>query len=466
MACATGDWSTTPPGGALARVASIKVVVSFPNHLAPADAVTVTVPMTAPAMIPDVAHPIAWNSFAYGSSFTSGGVTTRTGAVEPYKAGVELAVTSLTVSKTVSGAAAAYGPGPFAAQVDCVVGNTTVYEGSVVLAAPAFSATVPSLPVGAECTVSETRTGGASTPAPVAHRTLGTGSNTVALVNTFDAASLRITKVVAGLTDVAVGEYSMLVTCSFDGHAITLPTGDDGDADTPVTLSFPAKGGSRDLDGLPVGAECTVTEPASGNGSATSTSYSSSSGTVGADSATAVVGETSAIATITVTNTFSSGMIAVTKRVEGADAARHDGDAFPMHVSCSFAGHDIDAGADFSVRAGETHTVSELPVGAVCEVTELDSRGATSSSTSAAVTVAQQAVAVLTVTNTFGAEASAPLVEPGSTPSPTPTPRTDAPTGLLAFTGLDLVAPIVFAILSIVLGSIVLVVARRTRRGR
>ena len=120
---------------------------------------------------------------------------------------------------------------------------------------------VNGLPVGAECTVSETKAGGADKPAPDRTVTvLADEDVTVEMVNVFDPAALELSKVVTGpgASESRVpGSFGLRATCTreltIDGEAVTVT---DFDAMSNVSPNSPITIGS-----LPRGSSCTVTEP-------------------------------------------------------------------------------------------------------------------------------------------------------------------------------------------------------------
>lgn len=146
--------------------------------------------------------------------------------------------------------------------------------------------------------------------------------------------------------------------------------------------------------------------------------------------------------------------LAVTKRVDGTAPAPAGG--FPIAVACTLDGAPV-AGypATATVAAGETHLFTRIPVGAVCAVTETDSRGASAVAYAPAgsIPIAEGTGPVeVTVTNTYTAT---PATPGGGTATPTPTPTTrptsttpatpaagdrpatSAPAAALAHTGSD-----------------------------
>ncbi|PFG44653.1 hypothetical protein ATJ88_3389 [Isoptericola jiangsuensis] len=286
---------------------------------------------------------------------------------------------AIEVSKVVDGDAAEFGVGPFEVTVECT------FQGQPVTVDPASqtfvggeTVTFDGLPVGAECTVTETGTGGATSStltvddgAPVDGTTVdvvvppgtdGGGTVEVVATNTFDAGAVEATKTVDGDgAEFAQGPYELTLECTFEGEPIDVP----GGATRTVT-----DGGTVTWDGLPIGAECTVTE--SDPGQATSVVIDPDTLVVGgADGTTDVV-------EVTVTNTYDLGSFTVEKVVEGDGAAFGTG-PFEVSVACTFEGADVavPGGATQILTPGGSVTYDGLPVGAECTVTETDDFGAT-----------------------------------------------------------------------------------------
>lgn len=134
-------------------------------------------------------------------------------------------------------------------------------------------------------------------------------------------------------------------------------------------------------DGLPVGAECVVTESATGG--ATSTTVPPDGDGGGGDAVLVPAGEPAAV---TVTNTFDVAEVRVVKSLTGQDAAEHEGDVFTVELACT---RDVDGvEQDVEIPGSPTRTLSaaddwvavyeDLPQGASCRVTETDAGSADS----------------------------------------------------------------------------------------
>ncbi len=246
------------------------------------------------------------------------------------------------------------------------------------------------LPVGADCIVEETSADGASATSVTVTQddavlapedqtdtvsgtfTLVGGGSDVSLVgytNTMPIGAITVTKEVTG--DGAErwggGEFEVRLTCSYDEADPT--TVFDGthtlSGDDPVWT----------VDALPVGADCGVTETATGG--ATSTTIEPS-GTV------TITDDTEAPVAVTVTNTFDLGAISVEKRITGPGAEDRGGESFTVSLACTrdVDGEDVDieipGGAERTLKRPDAlvATYDELPVGAECVVSETDAGGA------------------------------------------------------------------------------------------
>ncbi|MFC8732877.1 DUF5979 domain-containing protein [Luteimicrobium sp. NPDC057192] len=256
--------------------------------------------------------------------------------------------------------------------------------------------TVDGLPAGAECTVTETDTGGAASstttttvggetgdPADGTTSTFtiapdadGEVTNSVLVTNAYTVGSVQVTKTIDGdAADFATAPFTVHLTCTLDG------TDPDPVYDADHTLT-PPDDLTWTVDDLPTGAHCDVTEPDAGG--ATSTTVTPADGVTvpGPD-------DSPATATVGVTNTFDAGGFTVTKTVDDGGAVDQDGNAiaytrdYTFTASCTFDGNEVVPAADrtFTLNDGDSKTVTGLPVGADCTVTETDDGGAASTTT-------------------------------------------------------------------------------------
>jgi hypothetical protein len=291
-------------------------------------------------------------------------------------------VGSLGLAKVVDGEGAGmYGAGPFTLALRCTLDDASgdprpVYDGTVTLgAAGPLTAQVPDLPTGAVCTVTEPDAAGAtSTTISPEQVTVGSGDTVeVTATNTFDLGAVAVDKEVAGEgADLyGAGPFEVVLTCDLDGEPVSVPGGES----RSVVPGEPAV-----YDGLPVGADCVVTETATGG--ATSTTVSPG----GDGAAGAVLVPAGDPAGLVVTNTFDVAEVRVVKTLSGPDAADHQDDVFTVALACT---RDVDGTEqDVEIPGGPTRTLSagdawtavyeDLPQGATCQVTETDAGSADS----------------------------------------------------------------------------------------
>ena len=177
----------------------------------------------------------------------------------------------------------------------------------------------------------------------------------------------------------------------------------------PMIAEFDA-GESVTFDGLPSGASCTVTElDDKGAASSTITTQAGDGDPATENGSQAVVELAGDSATVTVTNTFTVGQIAVVKQVDGAGAALHGAGPYRFSVTCGLSDETGDREVyqgDVTLGGGAplSMVIGNLPTGAACQILESDNAGATSTTLTPAdgiVVVGADTTATLTATNTF-----------------------------------------------------------------
>ncbi|MFE7404724.1 DUF5979 domain-containing protein [Isoptericola sp. NPDC057559] len=343
---------------------------------------------------------------------------------------------------------------PYRASLSCTFqgAEIPVPGGAVRPFGPGLPGVYFGLPVGATCTVTETETGGATSttiePSPFVvdeDRVLPAPPQVVTVTNTYDAGSIQVEKVLDGDgAEFVTAPFEVSLTCTFLGEAIEVP----GGATRTVTPDEPAT-----YDGLPVGAECVVTETDAAGAASSTVSTTVEGGDPGQ---VVVPGADADPAVITVTNTFDVGSIAVEKVVD-FEGSSYDVGPFEVTLACTFQGEDITVpgGAAREIAGGDTVTYAGLPIGAECVVTETDDGGATSSTVSTigdgdpgAATVAADP-AQLTVTNVFPA------------PPVPPSDGGDHGGGSLPVTGADIVMWVGIAVLLLAAGAVLVGIRRR-----
>lgn len=396
----------------------------------------------------------------------------------------DFSVTQLSLVKDVVGRAAPYAQTTYPAAVTCTYGGVPV-TGFDPLAVTVSSAgaTVVDVPSGAECSVEETDAGGASVTrygAPGTGTTLGTapvsaltavGSvTTLDIVNDFRAGSLVVAKDFSGpgAVGLTAGPFTFSVVCSLEGRAAVVST----------TLVVEGDGSGRTLhseplDGLPVGAECVISE----------------TGTGGADTTPAPVTVTIPDALDDVeqtvvagfTNVFSAATLDLTKVVDGdaADTEAVRSATFTVLVTCQVEATDgtiLTLGsASAQIHGGETLRLVDadgtdllLPNGAHCFAAETDTGGATtvtidahSYETGVVVGESDDVQEIgLTVVNTFRTPPVTPTTPSAPAVGSVP-PASGAVAGGLPITGADVAW--VGAVALLLLGVGAVLVARRHR---
>ncbi|WP_127794744.1 DUF5979 domain-containing protein [Agromyces sp. LHK192] len=303
----------------------------------------------------------------------------------------------------------------------CTYEGATVDEGELTItgdgtAGPFTSATVTGLPVGSECVITETASGGAdATPPPVTitipdQTTAGVEDvETAPFENAYSAGTISVTKEVTGaaaeIPEIANATYVVHVTCSLTADGIPLFDGDvTVIGGTTVTIVDPATG---DPLLLPVGTHCWGDEIDTGGATDASVDFDSF------DNAAIVEASGSTDPgplEITATNTFDYGEIAVSKAITGnPDYA--EGLTFEILVTCTFDRGDgnppivIYDQEPVELAGGETVTLTDIPIGSECYAEEPDQQGAWSVDISATVDdpveVVDGADITITVTNDY-----------------------------------------------------------------
>lgn len=410
--CTTATWVDGPTfdSADYGSVTGIRIQYTFPDgELPPAATLAVTyrtvnAPTTsvgdgrAPVTAPPVTTSRAWNSFGVFAQFPPGYVDRR---VEPVRAGVQLAVGPLQVSKAITGASAAYAPTSYSATVTCTVAGAPVVlpsSGIVTLAAAnaiPYTARLDGIPLGSSCDIAETTTGASSvtyspanpggTAARLAVTTAAASSAPVpaaqiaSVTNDYGTTDLTITKAVSTTATVGTfGDFGFTLSCTGSGVSVPLAAGD-----AAFRL---ASGASHTVSGLPVTAVCQLRESDADHATSIGVRLGSGSTTTVAQNAPATLTlGTAASYTATVTNTYASGRLSVTKDVTGATEY---GDAtFTVDVECTYDGQTLHTGT-FTLEDGDTELLTpRFPVGTVCDISETDAGGATVAAADRSVTI-------------------------------------------------------------------------------
>lgn len=316
---------------------------------------------------------------------------------------------SIAVSKLVTGEGASFAPDSFTATVTCTWNGADVPlpdGGAVVLDGNGDPVVIDDIPTGSVCQAVETGDSGATTvtnPDPVTIAEGETGA--LQIVNDYELTGFAVTKEVdnGGAVDQNGDPIAYSTVFSFEASCTYLGAEVLPSADQQFDL---VGGGEKVFTGLPVGADCTVTETATGG--ATSVSVN------GDDTDTfdfTLLPGADAQVTVAFVNHFTVGSIQITKNVTGAGAEEWGTGQFEIQLVCTFAAAVADpvysATHELSV-ADPVWTVDDLPTGSECAVSELDNAGATESSIDppdGLVTIGtsgtEGGLALVTVTNDF-----------------------------------------------------------------
>jgi uncharacterized repeat protein (TIGR01451 family) len=239
---------------------------------------------------------------------------------------------SLSVSKHAVG-----GSGTFHFTVSCDDGNT--YPGFDMTVAAGDTDThlvSDQIVVGTQCTVAETANALFSTTRNPTNGvvTIDTDGETVAFTNTRLTGSLVVNK-----SSNADGTFDFDVDC--DGTTY----------DTTLHITTSNGSGSARIDGIPTGTSCTVTEQAN--------PLFSSVVTPGDGTVTIATGDN----TVSFTNTRLTGSLVIQK------SADVDG-TFSFDVDCSDDAFDASNISITTTNGSGSHTISNIPTGTTCTVTE------------------------------------------------------------------------------------------------
>lgn len=315
-----------------------------------------------------------------------------------------------------NGEAIAY-PGPYAFGATCDFLGTEILNETFSLNADGVKE-FTELPTGAVCTVTETTRGGAASSSSVFTQTgeepvetAGQSStftlttddadaeltNELVMTNTFDTGAVTITKAFAGNGSADWGneDFTVELSCTLTGAQPSTVFSD--------THVLSKTSPSWTIDTLPSGAACSVSENATGG--ANTSSVSPDSFTVGTDAAAPIA--------VTVTNTFTTGALRVTKALAGEPAASlapATAGEYTVELSCTrdIAGVEtaisIPGGAERVITGAGFAEYTGLPSGAECTVSETGLGHAQESILDPAdgtVTIGVNDTVEVDVTNTF-----------------------------------------------------------------
>ncbi|GAA4843565.1 hypothetical protein GCM10023221_22190 [Luteimicrobium xylanilyticum] len=340
-------------------------------------------------------------------------------------------VGSVQITKAVTGDGADdWGSGPFTVHMTCTLDGADpnpVFDADHTLTPPDdLTWSVDNLPTGAECTVTEPRTGGANgTFIDDPTFTVGDASDDPSIVtvtNTFTEGTVQVTKRIAGL-DPESTEYQQALDATYT-FSIQCTRVVDG-VPTPVTIPgenpiqvTPSENPVGTWTGLPTGATCRVTEQFPDGGAPPLHLVLPRTVTVGDGTTVGAVG----------LNAFRVAPLTIVKEVDG-DAADAAPDTFPVRIECFYGtgenrvalpvenADDNPGPVQEEIGPDQPFTTIDEPIGTECSVTEVDDGGATSTTiTGSNVDADGNATIVpipadgsdpeadtVTITNTFGA---------------------------------------------------------------
>ena len=286
---------------------------------------------------------------------------------------------SLTVTKTVVGPTYAGDQTAFTFTADCGsvdLNGATAGDDAVFNLSHGGTKVIPDIPVGTSCSVAET----APTPTgawATSYKVNGGGSTnglsasgvivplagaSVAFTNTRQFGSLTITKATSGGT----GTFTFNVNCSVDSF------------DQQVTINT---NGSRTINDIPVGTTCDVTEVADGNFNSTPLA--------GYDDVL-IDGNGESVG---FQNVRKVGTLRIVKTTTGGSGT------FLFAVDCTDNAFDRLGGNKVSITDSGFATITGIPTGTVCTVTE-DANGdftSTRSPVNGTVTIGEGTVSTNTV---------------------------------------------------------------------
>ncbi|WP_353940597.1 DUF5979 domain-containing protein [Streptomyces sp. HUAS MG91] len=308
--CADATWS----GDWTADDTAFFTHIDFDGGLAPGDGFTLSFPMSSPTDLTDKGSrndlSLAWNSFANKETVQVGGGSVTLPVTEPPKSGIGMVFGTLRVDKTVTHAPNGDTTGPYGIEYDCVVtpdiGKPVSVRHGTGEITPGKPFTVTDVPAGAVCRVWETDTDGATSDhageanaasVTIRPETTTDAPSVVDVTNDYPQRSLDIVKKVEDPSGADHGPFTIDVDCTWRDKEL------DG---FPRHLTFDGAGRQR-IDGLPVGAECTVTESGTdGADKVVVTAQPDAADDAGDDSSATVVLRPTGPAQATVTNTYDN----------------------------------------------------------------------------------------------------------------------------------------------------------------
>lgn len=378
--CPGGAWEPIDSFADLTTVTALKYDIVFDEPLQPGEYISLDMQTQTPALS-DTPGPdrIAYNSVATGG-VTSGGAELL--PTEGNRVGVALATGPIELLKETSGDGAAFAPDQVDVNVVCTSLGEVVYDETLTLTVGEVT-TVVDLPYGAECTMTDAGEAG-ETSSEVTTGIVGRDDDPVAgrvtLTNTYDLAGLEVTKAVESAAAdadgalITYGPFEIEVRCTFLGDEVW---GTGYDAGTPMDATL-SDGDVFVIEGLPAGAECTITETGtSGAASVTVTTTAGAGEPVvneGESGSVTLVPESDGSTTALITNTYDVGSLTIDKTVTGGGEPFVD-ETFVFSVVCTLdqAGGEVvtwDGAVEIAYPATSSVTIDNVASGSECVVTE------------------------------------------------------------------------------------------------
>jgi hypothetical protein len=354
----------------------------------------------------------------------------------------------LTVTKQLSGDVAGADTS-FAVHVDCPAAGIDQDLTLTVTDGESASETIGDIPTGVACSVTETELPdgwrlGLIEPQEVE---IGGGDPAVVTVtNIRETGGLGITKNLSGPISGASTTFSAFMDC--DGEAY--------DRTVSITVTPPDLAETVLIDGIPTGTHCVFTEP-----------NIPPQWDLGGIASNEITIDTPDLLEINVVNVREVGAVTVVKRLNDTLA---DDVSFDLTLDCSDDFYDTEV--PVTITAGSASVSEEftgIPTGVTCAVTEtaLPQGWELESIEPSSVTSGEQ-TATITVSNTVMVSPP-PTASPSATVAPTTPPTTAVPSappsavGDLAFTGAQLWAAILAALLALTAGGVLVFTSRRHR---
>lgn len=288
----------------------------------------------------------------------------------------------VSVEKTVAAPEGFPVPDAFTATVSCTWQGAAVPlvdDGAVTIVPGDDPVTIPDVPVGSICTVTEDDFGQVATEVTPSSVTVTAEDQTFALSieNVYEWAALRVGKVVESETDDVPTQFEFTVTCTFQGETVL---------DETFWLDA---GQFRDFTELPARSQCTVTESddRSADGTVTEATVPGAEGElapqIDQETRTVVIpelqpGTEAEVNTVTYTNLYDTAGFVLQKEFEGEGADQFGLDqTFVFTVTCVFDGETIlETTLELNAENGWTAAITDVVSGSACTVVEDDLNGA------------------------------------------------------------------------------------------